>query len=162
MRCNHCPCPPGPTCPGERNGEICVKADPSSPNFRSGIRRNLANWKDRDHAAQQEGDGSATRPDSPNSRPGIAAKILNLAGAVVQHVAAGAPTLSDEQTAERLAICRGCENFDVGRAGCRLCGCNMQIKANWAEQACPIGKWGPITPEPIEPAPDAPTVPASA
>lgn len=52
MRCDHCSCPPGPTCPGGRNPAICRQVDPTSPKFRPGVRRNLANYKEPTHAAQ--------------------------------------------------------------------------------------------------------------
>jgi hypothetical protein len=74
--------------------------------------------------------------------PSLARQAVNFVGAVASHVAAGMPTATDEQKNARLAICRACENYLDG--SCRLCGCGLETKAGWSDQACPIGKWGPI------------------
>lgn len=129
MRCTHCPCPPGPTCPGERNSEICVKADPTSPNFRPGVRRNLEVWQEpTPHPVDQHA-----------AAPGPGRKLVNFVVATTKHIAAGRPMATAEQKAERLAICQGCEHYDEGR--CQRCGCGLEVKAGWADQECPIGKW---------------------
>lgn len=82
-------------------------------------------------------------PQSDLHDPGILEKIVNFAAAAVRHAAAGLPQATAEQAAARLAICESCEHFDGGT--CRLCGCGMEVKVSWAEQACPIGRWGTIT-----------------
>lgn len=71
--------------------------------------------------------------------PSLGQKVANLATAVTEHVAAGFRKLSRDDTEARLAICHGCAQFH-GRS-CKLCGCNMNIKAAWVEQKCPLGKW---------------------
>lgn len=48
-----------------------------------------------------------------------------------------------EPVADRLGIYRGCVHYDNGL--CQLCGCQLALKADIAEQACPIGRWGTIT-----------------
>lgn len=101
-------------------------------------------------------------PESDIHDPGILKKIAGFAKAVLKHVGAGRPMATEEQKAARLARCRACEHYDDGR--CRLCGCGLDMKAGWADQGCPAGKWSPIAPEAIEPAPVQPveTVPAEA
>lgn len=89
-------------------------------------------------------------PSSPKHNPGILEKIVNFAVAVVQHVAAGSPTAAPEQTAERLAICQECEHHDPDRDRCSVCGCGLSLKASWADQSCPLEKWGPVTPSASE------------
>lgn len=75
-------------------------------------------------------------------------KVRNFASAAVQHVAAGAPLASDDEIARRHAICVGCEFYD-GKA-CTQCGCPVVrekrylSKLSWADQSCPVGKWGPV------------------
>ena len=77
-------------------------------------------------------------------------KAKNFASATVKHVAAGMPRCSDEQVEERFRICQGCEHYD-GTA-CMKCGCPVNrekaylSKLSWADQSCPVGKWGPVTP----------------
>lgn len=86
--------------------------------------------------------------DSPSSlSPSLAQKAVNFAAAAAKHVAAGAPMASDEEVARRYAICQGCEHYD-GKA-CAKCGCPVNreraylSKLSWADQSCPVGKWGP-------------------
>jgi len=60
------------------------------------------------------------------------------------------PRATEEQVAERFAICQQCEHFD-GKA-CRKCGCpvvrerKFVSKLSWANESCPVGKWGQETP----------------
>lgn len=81
------------------------------------------------------------------SQPSLAQKAMNFAAAAAQHIAAGAPMASDEEVARRFAICQGCEFYD-GKA-CSKCGCPVVrerkylSKLSWADQSCPVGKWGP-------------------
>lgn len=76
--------------------------------------------------------------------PRLLEKITNFTRAAIQHVAAGAPRVDSGVKAGRLVICQGCEQFEDGK--CRLCGCNLEVKAGWADQSCPLDppKWGPI------------------
>lgn len=80
--------------------------------------------------------------------PPLLERLGNFATAAVQHVAAGAPRCTEEQVAARHAICAGCEYFD-GKL-CTKCGCPVSRertylgKLSWADQSCPVGKWGPI------------------
>jgi hypothetical protein len=75
-------------------------------------------------------------------------KAKNFTSATVRHVASGMNRCTDEQIEERFAICRGCEHY-VDNA-CAMCGCKIArdkaiiSKLAWAEQSCPVGKWGPI------------------
>lgn len=103
-------------------------------------------WRhDAKHNLWWNGDGKVT-PGKWKSRqptqPSILQKAANFAGAVVQHVAAGLPTVSDAEHRRRLDICQTCPNFNG--SNCSLCGCNMERKAWWAEQRCPIGKWNTL------------------
>jgi hypothetical protein len=56
---------------------------------------------------------------------------------------------SEEQINERMNICQGCEFFQDNT--CLQCGCALSRdktymnKLLWADQSCPVGKWGPIT-----------------
>lgn len=81
-------------------------------------------------------------PASVDHSPGFLQKIANFAVAAVQHVAVGAPMASEDVKAARLAVCVACDQFD--RGSCRVCGCGLETKAGWADQECPVGKWGPI------------------
>jgi hypothetical protein len=80
--------------------------------------------------------------------PSLVTKAANFAASAAKHLAAGMPQATDEQVAERFAICQGCEHFD-GKA-CRKCGCpvvrekKFLSKLSWAGESCPVGKWGPV------------------
>ena len=91
-----------------------------------------------------------THPAYPRAKarpPSLLEKAANFAKSAVSHVAAGAPQASDAERERRFAICQGCEHFD-GRA-CRQCGCpvvrekRFVSKLGWANEKCPVGKWGP-------------------
>ncbi|SIO60118.1 hypothetical protein SAMN05444166_6273 [Singulisphaera sp. GP187] len=75
-------------------------------------------------------------------QPGLIAQLRSFATAIVQHVSAGSPRVTEAQKNARLAICQACEDFDQG--SCRRCGCGLDLKAGWSDQACPAGKWGAI------------------
>lgn len=85
--------------------------------------------------------------ESQPAPPSLLTKAANFAAAAAKHVAAGAPMASDEEVARRFAICQGCEFYD-GKA-CSKCGCPVNreraylSKLSWADQSCPVGKWGP-------------------
>lgn len=77
-------------------------------------------------------------------------KAKNFAVATAKHVAAGLPTCSDEEILRRHDICVGCEFYD--NSSCTKCGCPVKrdrqfiSKLAWADQSCPVGKWGPVPP----------------
>jgi hypothetical protein len=88
-------------------------------------------------------------PAIRRSRVSLTQKLANFASAAARHVAAGMPQATEEQVAERFAICQGCEHYD-GKA-CRKCGCpivrqrQFVSKLSWAHEKCPVGKWGPVS-----------------
>jgi hypothetical protein len=88
---------------------------------------------------------SLHRSENENS-PSFIKKIKNFASSVVDHVSAGMPSCSDEQIIKRHDICLNCEFFKDDT--CQQCGCplfrNKQFvsKLAWADQECPVGKWG--------------------
>ena len=84
------------------------------------------------------------RYDAPEG-PTIFKKVANFAKAAASHIAAGRPETPPAVYKERLAICQGCEHNVGGR--CLKCGCGVTgegvlNKLSWADQSCPVGKWG--------------------
>ena len=85
----------------------------------------------------------------PRELPPLAQRVANFAASAAKHVAAGMPRCTDEQIAERFAICQGCE-FLLNQA-CSKCGCpvvreaRFVSKLSWANESCPVGKWGPVS-----------------
>lgn len=78
--------------------------------------------------------------------PSFLQKAKNFARAAVNHVASGMPQASDEEIERRFAICQGCEFYKD--SSCTKCGCPISrdrkfvSKLAWADQSCPVGKWG--------------------
>jgi hypothetical protein len=79
---------------------------------------------------------------------GSAAAALGRAASAVVH--GEAVLVPAEEFDRRLAICRGCEQFDPGPARCRICGCWTNQKLGLATEQCPLepprwGRWEPTT-----------------
>ena len=75
----------------------------------------------------------------------------NFAAAAAGHVAAGMPKASDGEIIRRHDICLGCEFLQDN--ACTKCGCPISrvrgyiSKLSWADQECPVGKWGKEEPK---------------
>lgn len=84
----------------------------------------------------------------PVEPPSLMQKVLNFTKAATKHAMAGNPKCTDEQIHHRYNICKQCEFFKNNT--CTKCGCNLvrekiyMNKLAWADQSCPVGKWGPI------------------
>ena len=80
--------------------------------------------------------------------PPLHKRLKSFAVGAIKHVAKGMPTCTQEEINERLTICHGCKWFRG--SACYKCGCacnnNKKFlnKLAWADQECPIGKWGKI------------------
>lgn len=78
--------------------------------------------------------------------PSLLQKAKNFTTSAAKHIAAGMPMASEEEIARRFAICQACEFLKDG--ACTKCGCpvvrqkKFLSKLSWADQSCPIGKWG--------------------
>lgn len=83
-----------------------------------------------------------------NNPPGVARKVVNFAKSAVLHMASGMPMCTQEQIDARFSICQGCEFYKDG--ACQKCGCPLNrekqfiSKLSWANEKCPVGKWGPV------------------
>ena len=97
------------------------------------------------------------RVKAKNKKPSAIKKIKNFSKETIKHLIKGSPTCTQEQIDERLVICHGCpfferykENEDAGVCTHTDCGCNINKelkflnKLAWADQKCPINKWGAI------------------
>lgn len=107
--------------------------------------------------AQPPAPGSLIKTFIPGQQPGpgLFRKAGNFFKAAVHHVAHGRPTTTLEVIQERFAICAGCNSFmevteNDGRCMELKCGCNLsrtRLAANklaWADQECPLKKWGAV------------------
>jgi hypothetical protein len=75
--------------------------------------------------------------------PSITQQAANFAGATVRSVVAAVTGnqvwCTEEQKAEREAICKPCDKLVNGK--CSLCGCPYLRKLERATEDCPIGRW---------------------
>ena len=103
------------------------------------------------------------KPDPIPEPPSMMRKAMNFGKAAIRHVLNGAPKSTSEVIMERLSICQSCELFKmlppkkvpkhlshlpVGTCMHKSCGCFIHRaevfpnKLAWADQACPLNKWG--------------------
>ena len=75
----------------------------------------------------------------PPPPPGILRTVSNFLGAAVQHVRTGMHRTPEAERLARLQVCEGCDRQKGGR--CLECNCYIAVKAAWAEQECPLGRW---------------------
>jgi len=101
-------------------------------------------------------------PDDPEWQqwvgrsPSLLQRIGNLGTAVVQHALSGFSYVDETTRRTRLQLCESCPTYWDGehrRCNHPSCGCNMDVKAGWATQACPIGRWAAIGPTETSTAP---------
>ena len=78
-------------------------------------------------------------PEDKPKLPGKLTLAKNFVKAVANHVASGVEDSETEELERRLSICSMCEHRNED--SCSVCGCNLESKARWKEQVCPIGKW---------------------
>lgn len=81
-----------------------------------------------------------------SAKPSLIDRAMSLGKSVINHVAAGAPTLTDEQAQARLDICQKCEHVlqnTVLGPQCGVCRCFLKVKTRMALEVCPLQppKW---------------------
>jgi len=69
-------------------------------------------------------------------------EIKNLVQTVKDVASHAAKTgeILERKSAERLAICGKCPQYDP-KGWCKLCGCYLRVKAKMAGSKCPLKKW---------------------
>ena len=67
---------------------------------------------------------------STTPMPGLVKRGARYGKAVAVWTAAGAPTRSQAEIDERLAICQACPEYSPEHSACKLCGCNINAQAN--------------------------------
>lgn len=77
--------------------------------------------------------------------PSLGKRAWTFSQAAVRHLLDGARKVSGETLEERLTACQSCAAFDApdpdGSPSCTICGCFVDVKASWASERCPLGKW---------------------
>lgn len=86
---------------------------------------------------------SRWRGEEPIEPPSLGRKLLNLGVAAVKHAASGLARANDQALAERLEACANCTQLAEDDS-CLRCGCPVKVKATWASESCPEGKWAAV------------------
>lgn len=104
----------------------------------------------------------AIQPDRPAPpTPSMFRRVVNLTSASIMHAYKGFQTCSEEEIQKRFAICSGgqdgeaCTYYNGQICTHNNCGCRITNSGNlkflhklgWADQKCPIDKWGAVEPE---------------
>lgn len=77
-------------------------------------------------------------------------KLKTFLKSLIFHIYAGSPKSTKYEILNRLSFCTSCEHFNTKREECGICGCAISDKSifmnklAWADQECPVGKWGKI------------------
>lgn len=72
-------------------------------------------------------------------KPSLLTKAVSFGQAVVKHVTTGMEVVSDEVYESRMRACNACPFKEEN--SCKMCGCNLLVKAKWKTQQCPDGRW---------------------
>lgn len=88
---------------------------------------------------------SAVPRESEKIMPPVTVLLANLAKSVDQIVSGNNELSSPEEAAKRLDVCRTCELYEQVSNRCSKCGCYLSMKVSWANEKCPMGKWGTVT-----------------
>ncbi len=93
------------------------------------------------HRPKRRGKESTSQVERPRIvKASTLQQAVNFASAVGKHLASGMKKRDQDEYERALSICRECPSLtDNGR--CAECGCFVRIKARWATQSCPLGKW---------------------
>lgn len=75
--------------------------------------------------------------------PPLSQQAMNFVSAATRHLSLGSPKVPTDEEARRHDICKTCDRYRVADDRCSECGCFLLgSKVAWADQVCPIGKWG--------------------
>lgn len=103
---------------------------------------------------------SKKKKKKKNKKPNTINRLKNFSKSAFKHVKTGRKKCTQEQIDYRFSICKDCPLFEIknkktgfGLCTHKDCGCNINTekkffnKLAWADQECPIKKWGPIEPD---------------
>jgi len=80
----------------------------------------------------------------------ILIKLKTFLKSLLFHVWAGFPKSTQQEIDSRYLICFACDQFNKNKQECGVCGCAINRKKiflnklAWADQSCPLDKWGKI------------------
>jgi len=68
--------------------------------------------------------------------PSFLTMLSNFAKSSAEYIAAGMPSVSEEDYKKRLEACHECPHLTETKQ-CGLCGCYVETKASWRTTTCP-------------------------
>ena len=77
----------------------------------------------------------------PKQELSLLQKTKNFAKSAARHISNGMPVVDNEEMEKRLKLCISCDRYNSDTKTCSECGCNVEIKAKWALEYCPLKKW---------------------
>lgn len=78
--------------------------------------------------------------------PGFMAQASGFVKSAGKVLRSGLKMVSEDEFERRIQICRSCD-LSIKREGdtrCSLCGCNMEVKCQYAAVACDDGRWNKV------------------
>ena len=82
------------------------------------------------------------KPKPKREMPPLLEQATNLATSLVKHATSGFQHVAQNEFLQRIEACNQCDQFDSKSQRCAACGCFLVVKAKWASEECPLGKWG--------------------
>lgn len=78
--------------------------------------------------------------------PSFLKMASNFAKASAEYIAAGMPSVTQEEYEDRVITCHECPHLKEETKQCGLCGCYIEQKASWQTAKCPDepSRWKPI------------------
>jgi hypothetical protein len=74
-------------------------------------------------------------------KPSKIKKITNFTIAAAKFAAGGFIKSSKELYQSRVLTCLSCRYYNSTKDECNICGCPIEVKAEWKTESCPKNKW---------------------
>lgn len=68
-------------------------------------------------------------------------KIEKFVIAIIKHIKNKLQEVDSNTYQKRILNCFKCESRSKKGWKCTECGCSISLKAKWASESCPLGKW---------------------
>jgi hypothetical protein len=71
-----------------------------------------------------------------------AKNLTNITGKILKQVLQGDKIIAPDAIQKaRIQVCHSCDKYDKYQKRCYECGCYVDVKARFALEGCPLGKW---------------------
>jgi hypothetical protein len=128
MHCDACPLAADEDCPSVAHARYCTLAREQPELWRPLL------------LGMVRGPAPAA-PEPEPELPSLWRQAANLAKATARHALDGGREVDEATLADRLRTCDACDRLRPSDGRCSECGCPVAVKATWASESCPLGKW---------------------